>query len=205
MTLSKPSDIESAQLVAPEPSTMLPPSRRHAAIRGGVAAVLFVGAVINVVAARFFPPAVTEGTEQYFAVLTSGYVAAAAAVLAVFAALAATRRSVPVRRDSLSPLSVAGLVLSILAGVGWLLFCVLPTIAELAATGRFAYLTLVGLVVVIAAPWLLGIIFCTLGLRSGGPRTARVAGTGLGVGLVILLTVVIASVSLATGLLVPGH
>jgi hypothetical protein len=204
MTLSKPLDAHPVQPRVPEAATMLPPSRRQAGLRGGVAAVLFVGAVTNVVASRSFPAADVEGTEQYFALLTSGYVLAAAVVLAIFAMLAAIGRSVPVRPGSLSPLSVAGLVLSVLAGLAWLLLCVLPTLGELADTGRFEYLTLVGLVVVFAAPWLLGIIFSTLGFRSGGPRTARFAGTGLGIGLVILLTVVGASVLFATGFLSLG-
>jgi hypothetical protein len=180
---------------------MLPPSRRQAAIRAAVAALLLVGAVINLVAAQFFPD-VSHSPERYIAVQTSVMVIAAAVLTAIFARLAATRRSVPVRPVSSPgsnwPLPVLGFALSTLIGLIWLFF-VLGTIIQLISDGRADYIVLSGVVMITAIPWLVGIMMSTFGLRAAGRLAARFGRIGVGIGLIIWLSTVATSLIFAAG------
>jgi hypothetical protein len=174
---------------------MREPSRLHAGIRGGVAALLILVGIGNFIAATGFPS--NAPVELLFMFLLSVDLFIAAVVLIVFAVLAGTRRSVPVLPQRTSPLSVAGLVLSGVAFIAWVLFALVPTLADL---GDVRYMTLVGVLVFFGVPWILGLVFGTISLRSGGPRTWLFGCLALGLGVALAFAVLTATVLYGMGL-----
>ena len=174
---------------------MREPSRLHAGIRGGVAALLIVLGIGNFIAATGFPS--NAPVELLFMFLLSVDLFLAGLVLIIFAVLAAVRRSVPVLPERTSPLSVAGLVLSGVAFVAWVLFGLVPTLADL---GNVRYMTLVGVLVFFGVPWVLGLIFGTVSLRSGGPRTWLFGCLAVGLGILLALAVLTATILYGAGL-----
>lgn len=177
---------------------MREPSRPHATLRGGVAAFLILSGIGNFVAATGFPG--NAPVESIFMFLLSIDMFLAAIVLIVFAVLAAVRRSVPVLPERTSPLSVAALAVSAVAFVAWALFGLVPTLGAIGAGEPVRYLTLVGVLVFFGVPWILGMVFGAISLRSGGPRTALFGGIGLGLGLLLVLAVLAATILYGMGL-----
>lgn len=177
---------------------MREPSRSHAIFRGGVAAFLVLAAVANLVAATGFPSAAP--LELLLMLLLSVDMFIGALALTVFAVLAGTRRSVPVRTDRTSPMSLAAVTLAGVAFIAWVLFGLLPALVAIGTGETVRYITLVGVLVLFGIPWMLGIVFGTTALRSGGPRTALFAGVALGLGILLVLAVVAATVLYALGL-----
>lgn len=177
---------------------MREPSRLHAGIRGAIAAVLIGIGIADVIAATGFPP--DAPLEQLVMLLLSIDLFIAGVVLAAFAVLAALRRSVPVLTARTSPLSVAGLALSGVTFAAWLLFGVVPTLGILATGEALRYTTLVGVLVFFGVPWVLGLIFGTVSLRSGGPRTRLFGWLAVGLGLLLALAVLTATILYGLGL-----
>jgi hypothetical protein len=177
---------------------MREPSRTHATLRGSVAGFLILSGIGNFVAATGFPS--NAPVESLFMFLLSVDMFLAAVVLIIFAVLAGARRSVPVLPERTSPLSIAGLVVSAVAFVAWALFGLVPTLAAIGAGEPVRYMTLVGVLVFFGIPWMLGMVFGAISLRSGGPRTALFGGIALGLGVLLVLAVLAATILYGMGL-----
>jgi len=177
---------------------MREPSRSHATVRGAVAALLILSGIGNFIAATGFPG--NAPVESLFMFLLSIDMFLAAGILIVFAVLAAVRRSVPVLPERTSPLSVAALALSVVAFTAWGLFGLVPTLGALGSGEPVRYMTLVGVLVFFGVPWILGMVFGAISLRSGGPRTALFGGLGLGLGLLLVIAVLTATILYGMGL-----
>lgn len=177
---------------------MREPSRSHAALRGAVAAFLILSGIGDLVAAAGFPG--NAAVESLFLFLLSVDLFLAAGILIVFAVLAAVRRSVPVLPERTSPLSVAALALSVVAFTAWALFGLAPALGAFGSGEPVRYMTLVGVLVFFGVPWILGMVFGAISLRSGGPRTALFGGLGLGLGLLLVIAVLTATILYGMGL-----
>ncbi|MDF1479496.1 hypothetical protein PYV02_10425 [Leifsonia sp. H3M29-4] len=177
---------------------MRAPSSLHAGIRGGVAALLIVLGIGNFVAATGFP--YNAPVEMLFMFLLSLDMFIAAVVLIVFAVLAGARRSVPVLSERTSPLSIAGLVVSGVAFVAWVLFGLVPTLGSVGSGEDARYMTLVGVLVFFGVPWILGLVFGTISLRSGGPRTWLFGCLAAGLGVLLAFAVLAATILYGLGL-----
>jgi hypothetical protein len=177
---------------------MRPVSPTHAAVRGGLAAILAAGGVVNLVYGGMFPHnAPVESIIMFF--LSVGLFIGAV-VLAVFAILAAIRRSVPVSPNRTSPLSFAAIILSGVAFVGWALFGLPQLIGSLRIGGTLRYMDNVGSLLILVAPWILGMVFGAIALRSGGRRTALFSGIAIGLGLVLLAVLLTSTILYGLGL-----
>lgn len=177
---------------------MREPSRLHAGIRGGIAALLIIIGIGNFIAATGFPS--NAPVELLFMFLLSVDLFIAAVVLIIFAVLAGVRRSVPVLAERTSPLSVAGLVVSSVAFVAWVLFALVPTLGSIGAGEDVRYMTLVGVLVFFGVPWILGLVFGAISLRSGGPRTWLFGCLALGLGVALAFAVLTATALYGMGL-----
>jgi hypothetical protein len=184
----------------PKPNQMImrPTSRTQAVIRGGLAVLLAVGGVVNLVWGARFPS--NAPVEQIFSFLISLDMFAAAIVLGVFAILALARRSVPVRPQSTSPMSVAAVILAGVAFIGWALFNLVPVLINLADGERYQYMNAVAAIVFLGVPWVLGMIFGALSLRSGGRLTPILATIAIALGVVLAIAAVAFAVVYGLGL-----
>ena len=177
---------------------MRPTSTVHAGIRGGLAAVLAIAAVVNQFWGFRFPG--NAPVEQIFAFGITIDLIAATIVLGIFAVLAASRRSVPVKPHSVSPQSVAAVILSGITAVSWLLFCLIPVLSAVANGERIRYMTAVGAIFFLGVPWVLGMVFGTLSLRSGGRLTPILGTVAIVLGLVLTIAAVTFAVIYGQGL-----
>jgi hypothetical protein len=182
----------------PGQMVMRPASAPHAAIRGGVAALLVVAGVVNLVFGGRFPSnAPVESLVMFFLSLD---MFVGGVVLGVFAVLANIRRSVPVLPERTSPLSVAALVLAAVAFAGWVLFGLTLVIGALSRGELLHYTDTVGAILILGVPWMLGLVFGVISLRSGGRRTPLFAGIAIGIGILLLLVVVASTIAYGLGL-----
>lgn len=182
----------------PGQMVMLPPSPRHAAVRGGIAAVLAVAGIVNLVFGGMFPyNAPVESIIMFF--LSVGMFIGAV-VLGVFAVLAAIRRSAPLVPERTSPLAIVGFTLSAAAFAGWVLFNLTVAIGALASGNRLRYMDDTGALLILVVPWILGLVFGAIALRSGGRRTALFAGLAVGLGLLLVVVAVGSSILYGLGL-----
>ena len=177
---------------------MRPAAPRHAVIRGVIALVLIAAGVVNLVFGGRFPGnAPVESLVMFF---LSVDLFAGGVVLGVFAVLANIRRSVPVLPERTSPLSIAAAALAVGAFAGWVLFGLTLIIGALTRGDRLHYTDSVGAILVLGVPWMLGIVFGAISLRSGGRRTPLFAGVAIGLGLILLVVVVGSTVLYGLGL-----
>jgi len=177
---------------------MRPASPRHAIIRGGMAVLLVVAGVVNLVFGGRFPSgAPVESIVMFFLSLDMFI---GAVVLGVFAVLANIRRSVPVLPERTSPLSVVGFVLSAVALAAWLLVGVPLAVGALSRGALLHYTDTVGIILIFGVPWMLGLIFGTIALRSGGRRTPVFAGLAIAFGVALLLVVLASTIAYGLGL-----
>jgi hypothetical protein len=177
---------------------MKPTSTVHAGIRGGLAALLAIAAVVNQFWGFRFPG--NAPVEQIFVFGITIDLIAATIVLGIFAVLAASRRSVPVKPQSVSPQSIAAVILSGIAALSWLLFCLIPVLVSVANGERYQYMTAVGAIFFLGVPWVLGMVFGTLSLRSGGRLTPILGTVAIVLGVVLAVAAVTFSVIYGLGL-----
>lgn len=178
---------------APGQMVMLPASRTHAIIRGALALLLLVSGVVNMVFGAMFPGnAPVEAIAMFF---LSVDMFLGAVALGVFAVLAAIRRSVPVRPERTSPLSIAAAVLGAIALVAWILLGLTLVIGRASAGMVQHYTDTVGSIFFFGVPWMLGLVFGAISLRSGGRLTRVFACVGIGSGLILLAVVLSATVA----------
>lgn len=177
---------------------MRPVSVQHAAVRGGLAAVLAAAGVVNLVFGGMFPyNAPIESIIMFFCSIA---IFLGAVVLGVFAVLAAIRRSVPVSPTRTSPLSFAALVLAGTAFLGWVLFGLTQVIGALTAGDLLRYMNTTGPLLILVAPWMLGLVFGAISLRSGGGRTAIFSGVAITLGLLLLAVLLTSTILYGLGL-----
>jgi hypothetical protein len=177
---------------------MRPASPQHAGIRGGAAALLVVAGVVNLVFGGRFPSnAPVESIVMFFLSIDMFI---GAVVLGVFAVLANIRRSVPVLPERTSPLSVAALVLSAVAFVAWVLLGLTLALGALGRGELLHYTDTVGVVLIFGVPWMLGLVFGVISLRSGGRRTPLFAGIAIGLSTVLLAVVLASTIAYGLGL-----
>lgn len=164
---------------------MKPTSPVQAAIRGGLAVFLVIAAVVNQFWGFQFPG--NAPVEQIYVFGITVDLFGAAVVLGIFAILAAARRSVPVKPQSISPMSIAAIILSGLVFLIWLVSCFIPVLVTTANGARYQYMAAVGAIFLLGIPWVLGMVFGTLSLRSGGRLTPILGtvATVLGVALAV--------------------
>ncbi len=177
---------------------MRPTSVSHAIIRGALAVFLVIAGVVNLFWSGRFPS--NAPVEQIYAGLISLDLFAAAVVLGIFAILAAARRSVPVKPESTSPMSVVAVVLSGITLVGWILFGLIGIFAMVASGARYQYMLAVGPVVFLGVPWVLGMIFGAHSLRSGGRLTGILGSIAIAAGLLVTIGAVTFAVVYGLGL-----
>ena len=177
---------------------MKPTSTVHAGIRGGLAGLLAIAAVVNQFWGFRFPG--NAPVEQIFVIGITLDLLAMAVVLGIFAILAASRRSVPVKPQSVSPMAIAGIILSGVTMVFWLLGCLLPVLMSVASGETYQYMTAVGAIFFLGVPWVLGTIFGTLSLRSGGRLTPILGTVAIGLGVILAVGAVTFSVIYGLGL-----
>ena len=177
---------------------MKPTSPVHAGIRGGLAALLAIAAVVNQFWGFRFPS--NAPVEQVYVFGITVDLIAATIVLGIFAVLASARRSVPVKPQSVSPQSVAAVILSGIVAVTWILFCLIPVLATVAAGERFQYMNAVGAIFFLGAPWVLGMVFGALSLRSGGRLTPILGTVAIALGVILAVAAVTFSVIYGLGL-----
>ena len=200
-TVQKPIILDGQEPVAPATPgsfSMREPSRTHAILRGSVAAFLVIGAMVNIAFGARFPG--NAPVEQLFMIAIAILLFMGGVVLVIFAVLAGARRSVPLVPERTSPLSVAALVLVGVVFVAWLFFALLPTLGAIGGGDDARYMTQTGILVLFGAPWIVGLVFATLSLRSGGRRTALLAGIALALSLLLVVAAVVASVLYGVGL-----
>lgn len=177
---------------------MRPASPQHAAVRGGLAALLAAAGVVNLVFGGMFPyNAPVESIIMFFCSIG---LFLGAVVLGVFAVLAAIRRSVPVSPIRTSPLSAAALVLSGTAFLGWVLFGLTQVIGTLARGGTLRYMDDMGSLLILVAPWILGMVFGAIALRSGGGRTVLFSAVAIVLGLLLLAALLTSTILYGLGL-----
>lgn len=177
---------------------MKPTSKVHAGIRGGLAGLFAIAAVVNQFWGFRFPG--NAPVEQIFVFGITLDLVAMAVVLGIFAILAASRRSVPVKPQSVSPMAIAAIILSGVTTVFWLLGCLIPVLMSVASGERYQYMTAVGAIFFLGVPWVLGTIFGTLSLRSGGRLTPILATVSIGLGVILAIGAVTFSVIYGLGL-----
>ena len=177
---------------------MKPTSPVHAGIRGGLAGLLAIAAVVNQFWGFRFPG--NAPVEQIFVFGITLDLVAMAVVLGIFAILAASRRSVPVKPQSVSPMAIAAVILSGVTTVFWLLGCLIPVLMSVAAGETFQYMTAVGAIFFLGVPWVLGTIFGALSLRSGGRLTPILATVSIALGVILAIGAVTFSVIYGLGL-----
>ena len=177
---------------------MKPTSTLHAVIRGSLAAFLAVAAVVNQFWGFRFPS--NAPVEQIFVFGITIDLIAATIVLGIFAVLASARRSVPVKPESISPQSVAAVILSGIAALAWILFCLIPVLSSVASGERYQYMTAVGAIFFLGVPWVLGMVFGALSLRSGGRLTPILGTIAIALGVVLAVAAVTFSVIYGLGL-----
>jgi hypothetical protein len=183
----------------PQPAAVMrEPSRNHAILRGAIGALFAIGAIVNLAATGGFPS--NAPVEMLVSFLLTIDMIIVAVLLAIFAVLAGTRRSVPVAPGRTSPMSVAALILAAVATVAWLLFGIVPSIGALASGSLLHYTDEVGVLAIFGIPWVLATVFGALSLRSGGPRTVLFGSLALGAGVVLLIAALTASVLYSMGL-----
>lgn len=182
----------------PGQMVMRPASPQQAIVRGAITALLVAAGVVNLVFGGRFPSnAPVESLVMFF---LSVDLFAGGVVLGVFAVLANIRRSVPVLPERTSPLSIAAAALSTAAFAGWLLFGMTLMIGALTRGDRLHYTDSVFSILILGVPWMLGIVFGAISLRSGGRRTALFAGVAIGLGLILVAVVVGSTVLYGLGL-----
>ena len=177
---------------------MRPAAPQHAVIRGVIALVLIAAGVVNLVFGGRFPSAAP--VESFVMFFLSVDLFAGGVVLGVFAILANIRRSVPVLPERTSPLSIAAAALAAVAFAGWILFGLTLIVGALTRGDLLHYTDSVGSILILGVPWMLGIVFGAISLRSGGRRTPLFAGIGIGLGMILLVVVVGSSVLYGLGL-----
>lgn len=177
---------------------MKPTSILHAFIRGGLAAVLVVAAVINQFWGTQFPS--NAPVEIAFAFGITADLFGAAIVLGIFGILAAARRSVPVKPQSVSPMAIAAIIMSGAVTLIWLVSSLIPVLTSVGNDERYQYMTAVGAIFFLGIPWVLGIIFGALSLRSGGRLTPILGTIAIVLGLVLAAAAVTFSVIYGLGL-----
>ena len=177
---------------------MKPTSVVHAGIRGGLAALLVIAGVVNSFWGFRFPG--NAPVEGIFAFGITVDLVAAAIVLGIFAVLANARRSVPVKPQSISPMAIAAIIMSGLVAVIWILFSLLPVLASVANGERYQYMTAVGAIFILGIPWVLGMVFGALSLRSGGRLTPILGTVSIALGVILAIGAVTFSVIYGLGL-----
>ena len=177
---------------------MRPTSTVHAGIRGGLAGLLVIAGVVNAFWGFRFPG--NAPVEGIFAFGITVDLVAAAIVLGIFAVLANARRSVPVKPQSISPMAIAAIIMSGLVAVIWILFSLLPVLSSVAAGERYQYMTAVGAIFILGIPWVLGMVFGALSLRSGGRLTPILGTIAIGLGVVVATAAVAFAVIYGLGL-----
>lgn len=182
----------------PGQMVMRPAAPIHAAIRGGVALALVAGGVVNLVFGGQFPS--NAPVESVIMFLLSVDMFVGAVVLGVFAVMAGIRRSVPVAPERTSPMAIAGLALTGVAFLGWLIFGLSAVIRPLSQGTPLRYADIVGVLMFLGVPWIVGLVFGTLSLRSGGRLTGLLGGLAIALGLILVLIAVTASVLYGLGL-----
>lgn len=182
----------------PGQMVMRPASPKHAGIRGGVAALLVVAGIVNLVFGGRFPSnAPVESIVMFFLSIDMFI---GAVVLGVFAVLANIRRSVPVLPERTSPLSVAALALAAVAFAAWVLFGLTLALGAIGRGDQLHYTDTVGVILIFGVPWMLGLVFGVISLRSGGRRTALFAGSAIGLGIALLAVVLASTIAYGLGL-----
>ena len=177
---------------------MKPTSTVQAAIRGGLAVFLAIAAVVNLFWGFRFPG--NAPVEQIYMFGITVDLIAAAVVLGIFAILAAARRSVPVKPQSISPMSIAAIILSGLVFLIWLVSCLIPVLMTTANGSRYQYMAAVGAIFLLGIPWVLGMVFGTLSLRSGGRLTPILGTVAIVLGVVLAVAAVTFAVIYGLGL-----
>jgi hypothetical protein len=177
---------------------MKPTSTTHAVLRGGLAAFLVVAAVVNQFWGARFPSNAPVEMIYNFGITID--LVAAAIVLGIFGILAAARRSVPVKPQSVSPMAVAAVILSGAVAAFWLLFSLIPVLLSVANGGTYQYMSAVGAIFFLGIPWVLGLVFGTLSLRSGGRLTPILATIAIVLGVVLAIGAVTFAVIYGLGL-----
>ena len=97
-------------------------------------------------------------------------------------------------------MAVAAIILTGVTTVFWLLVCLIPVLMSVAAGERYQYMTAVGAIFFLGVPWVLGTIFGTLSLRSGGRRTPILATVSIALGVILAIGAVTFSVIYGLGL-----
>lgn len=177
---------------------MRPTSRNHAILRGGLAVFFVVAGVVNLFWGGRFPS--NAPVEMFFNWGLSLDMFAIAIVLGIFAILAAARRSVPVKPQSTSPMSIVAVVLIGVVLVAWVLLGLIGVLGMVSAGNRYQYMSAVGPVFFLGIPWALGTIFGTLSLRSGGGRTVILGSIAVVIGVLIAIGTIAFAVIYGLGL-----
>ena len=164
---------------------MRPTSVTHAVIRGALAAFLAIAGGVNLFWGGRFPS--NAPVEQIYNAGISLDLFAATVVLGIFAILSAARRSVPVKPHSISPMAIAAVILSGVVFIFWLVSGVVPVLVSVGSGESYQYMSGVGAIVFLGIPWVLGMVFGALSLRSGG-RLTPVLGT-IAIVLGVLVTI----------------
>ena len=86
------------------------------------------------------------------------------------------------------------------AFAGWLLFGLTLIVGALTRGERLHYTDSVGAILVFGVPWMLGIVFGAISLRSGGRRTPLFAGVAIGLGMLLMVVVVGSTIAYGLGL-----
>jgi hypothetical protein len=177
---------------------MKPTSTTHAFIRGGLAVFLVIAAVVNQFWGTRFPSNAPVEMIYNFGITVDLF--ATAVVLGIFAILAAARRSVPVKPQSISPMAVAAIILSGAVTLIWLLFSLVPVLVSVANGDTYQYMSAIGAIFFLGVPWVLGMVFGTLSLRSGGRLTPVLGTIAIALGVVLAVAAVAFAVIYGLGL-----
>ena len=187
-----------AQVPGPNQMIMKPTSTTHAFIRGGLAVFLVIAAVVNQFWGTRFPSNAPVEMIYNFGITVDLF--ATAVVLGIFAILAASRRSVPVKPQSISPMAVAAIILSGAVTLVWLLFSLVPVLVSVANGDTYQYMSAIGAIFFLGVPWVLGMVFGTLSLRSGGRLTPVLGTVAIALGVVLAVAAVTFAVIYGLGL-----
>ena len=182
--------------VAPGWRPRLPPSRRQAAIRGGIGALLLAAAVLCMASAAGFPH--NAPVEQVINFGLGVDLGAAGIALLVFGGTALGSHSQPVSAGPVSPLAIAGAIVTAAAVLGFA--TTIPNWLEVlgGSRGRFDGLTF-GLFIA-GIPWATGLVLSAVAVRKPGRASRTIAGVTTAVGALLAVPAIAATMLYSAGI-----
>lgn len=186
-------EVPAAQLAVRYPKSIV-----QAVIRGSVGVVLIAAGAASQILGAGFP--YNAPVEQFTNFAITVTLVLGGIALIVFGIVAAVAASVPASGGPLGAFAITGAVLVVIAVLAWLGGGLPVWLEDLGNPAVYRYSELTGASFVTGLPWVVGIVFATLGLRRPERASRIVCWVAIGLGLLLLIPALGATAMYGAGL-----